>query len=455
MVPYSVFVDRFIALFLLLYPSIPYFSLGWGTNIPFFVVAVLFNCYALFIKGTFKFEKNLLLYLWSIPVATIATVIMYYQFGSMNLTVPLIGLRELVTEFTILSAIYTITRMYDLPFVTRGLFLGVLANLCYGFIETVYPEFKLSAPDLLFHEMGKNDLYLLKEEAARIRLFWPEPSQASTYLILTLPMLFLCSGTARKALFFLAWLAVFLKVASKGTLIFFPLAVVPFMILRPGAVITFCIKKWWVGVALAFLSLIFVELFDSELVEEATYVSLILQTVFDPSLYTFDLNEFYERLRTSNIGESQYIRLVNFLVTVHGFIREPYAFITGFSPLGMKYFYYLNPDIVPEGMRISSVLDKYTTEDLHLAKHYVQSSFLDVYVSYGVLMFIFMMRMFIGTYRNLSTLFFDHRNKILLYTIWIFLVLMFMRTTNIAPILFVAYLWSEKLLHHPTHTKTQ
>lgn len=433
---------RALSIFLLLYPSVPFFRIGWGQNIPFLIASLIVNLYFVRQK-TIRFDRSLLLLFASIVCVIIATFIMREKMGYFTWVVPLVGMRELAANFSILLSLFYIVKSFSISFVLKGLLGGLIFNLAYGVLEVLYQP--ISDHEFVFHAPLKNDDYLLKESNARIRLLWVTPTMAATYLAMMIPLVFAVSSRIRRALLWVAWTAAFVKVGSKGVLFFFLLTPIASLMIFPRAAMIFIVKRIWLIGVLAAFGVLAALLLESEFVFTAGYVLDIVEAMFNPRIYTFNLEDLYSELYNSRVAQSQYIRFVTLAMAIQNFLAEPYAMLTGFSPWGAKFYYILNPQFVPEYLIVAKFLTRFNSEELSLAKPIIESSFVDSWVSYGLPMLVFMLHAFFKSFSYLARTFPRYRDAVWFLAIWMFLSHLFMLTENAFVLFYVYRIVAEKL----------
>jgi len=404
-----------VAQFILLSPAIPYFSFGWGTNIPFFVASCLYLLTRKWRVSPLAFlqESKVYLLFLSLPLIFIAYSIFAGRLNIFDLTLPLLGARELGTSAVILLACYAIKADFGWHFTARALLLGFFINAAYGAIEVCYPQ--IASFDYLFHERNKNMDYLYKEEFTRVRLLFLEPAQASMYLIAILPIIILmCRGKAQ-VITLAIWGGAFMKVASKGTLFFLIPSLCILAMLHPlglgKIIVRYAHAVLFMGLALLILGLSL----ESELSQTWNYTVDILVVGLNGIVNSRDFVDFIVILNDAGVSSSQYVRLILTVSAVRAFFIEPFTLITGFSPWGSKFYFYLYPELLPDFVHHLSRLTSYSRETISGAKHIVQSAFLESYVSFGLPALLFMIACFhkggrlllkaSGSYRIFSELF--------------------------------------------------
>lgn len=421
-------------LVLLLYPSVPFFSIGWGSNMPFFFISIIF----ILQSCTFKIHKSLLLFICSGLFVILASLINYYIFEFVNYTQFFLGIRFLGTNFIIFWAIFLVFKRFKINNITSYIFVGIYLNFVYGFFELLYP--KLPLYDKIFHNLGKSvyqDYFLVQTE--RIRMLWTEPSFAGVYLTsFVLPMILFKNKNNKLIIIFFLFL---IFVAPKGSIImlvfsFIIASVVTFYKHTSKLILTFILS------ILSFLLIRFIGAYYSFGVFKNLDHILVFCKNFLFGLFTEEKITLYESILSSGIGGSQLIRLHNIKIHLELLISNLNILIFGSSSFGNKL--YVNElshselDIIPGyPMSYNSI------NEMYFAKDSTGSDFLNYYFWYGlpIVIFIFCMLFMILHY---GLKYFQKEKKVFyFYVIYstIILNLFFLLSYHSLPMFFVLFLY--------------
>jgi len=427
--------DKYLAYLILLYPSIPYFSIGWGSNIPFFIVSLIIIYLHIQERKTFYIDKIFYIPLWSFLTIALSTVTIYYRLGDFNLQLLLVGLREFIINMSILYSIYIVYKKFIFDTFFKGLLLGVYLNFFYGILELIFPTITLHDP--FFHELLKEVYrnYFADGTAERIRLLWTEPSMAAIYMIFfALPLGFIIKKYRTKVIYFTIWIFLFLNVFSKGVILFFFVSIIIYSIINIRRTLLIVLKPYFL-IMLVFV--IFFLLLNDNFANKMSYIFHILFVLFENFLNgNFDILSII--VNTSSISFSQSGRFVTIYIVISVFLHDLYTLVTGFSPYGFSYFKYLDADLIPESFYGLVAYKDYSS--MLWSKASTQSGILEIYSFYGLPIMIFLYIMVKRYYKEMYSSYLIEKQYIFLYFVWFLLSVFFLLFNHILPILVSLYL---------------
>lgn len=430
---------KYLAYMILMYPSVPFFNIGWGSNIPFLFISLIIIYYNYMEENKIKTDRVFILLLLCFFTMTIALLIVYYRIGDFNFKVFFVGVREFIINVLIIYSILIVYKKVNFNTFFKGLILGVYFNFFYGVLELFYPNITLYDP--FFHELGKDMYkdYFLSGNAERIRLLWTEPSMAGVYMaIFVIPLGLLIKNKKEKIFYFSLWAILFLSIFSKGTILFLSISLMIYSVFNFKRTIQIIFKPYVIFIV--FITVIFL-FFNNNFIVKMNYIFTILGILFENFLNgNFDIISIFAT--SESISFSQSGRFITIYITLNILINDFYTLITGFTPFGYGYYKYLNEDLIPEAFYGAIAYKDYIT--MFNSKDSTQSSFLEMYGYYGLPIVVFLWIIIKRYYRLFKNSKLLNKNFLNVYFIWMLLLLFFMMFYHIIPVLVTLYLLFKK-----------
>lgn len=426
---------KYLAYLILLYPSIPYFNIGWGSNIPFFIVSLIIIYLHIQERKTFYIDKVFYIPLWSFLTIAISVIIIYYRLSDFNFKLLFVGLREFIIKISILYSIYIVYKKISFNIFLKGLLLGVYINFLYGFLELLFPTITLH--DSFFHNLGKEVYrdYFINGTADRIRLLWTEPSMAGIYMLFfALPLGFIIKKQRTQLTYLILWVFFFFHIFSKGIILFFFITIILYSIINIKKTLYILFKPYFLIMIL--FTVLFL-LFNDNFLDKMLYIFNILFVLLD-NFINGNFNIISILSNTDSISFSQGGRFVQIYVVLNIFFHDFYTLITGFTPYGYSYFKYFNYDLIPNSFFGLMKFDSYSS--MFYSKQATQSGILELYSYYGLPIVIFLTVILRRYYDELNKSFLIKKQYIVFYFIWFLFSIFFMLFYHILPILVTLYL---------------